>query len=324
MGVDISRLRPTAQLLTTLAVGSASNMDGSRYKATSLLFPVPVTEILARYKRRDPTESLRWEDTSWPLLGNMGSSMLTWAEETAHLLLKGWTMRHDTRTPDSDLPGSLLEAEMEEANEKIFLDLEMIAKAFLDDTANYAAGNLTTLTALAGTQFNQTNTCNPDKVFNDALEATTLDNNNPTRILAARQRVWNYVAQVPAVIDKVRGFTGSRDNPLTADSIAKAYNFTEGVSLDAAYDTSPKGSTNIALRRLWGNNMYALSINPESTLKDRSFAKLLTLYDGIVAAGEDMSNPRVSEVYVQAAYKPVSLNIRAGYKITDAINASIV
>lgn len=321
MGVDISRLRPTAQLLSTLAVGSASNM--ARYKATVLLLPVPVQEILARYKKRDPTESLRWEDTSWPLLGNMGSSMLTWAEETAHLLLKGWTMKHDTRTPDSDLPGSLLEAELQESNEKIFLDLEVIVKAFLDNTANYASGNVTTLTALAGTQFNQTDTCNPDKVFNDALEAITLDNDNPVRVFAARQRVWSYLAQVPAVIDKVRGFTGSKDNPLTAESIARAYNFTDGVSLDAAYDTSPKGSTNIALRRLWGNNAYALSIDPENSLKDRSFGKLLTLYDGIVAAGEDMSNPRVSEVYVQAAYKPVSLNIRAGYKITDAINSSI-
>jgi hypothetical protein len=313
-------LRPTSPILTDLAVGSASNLAG-RYKALELGPLHTVPEIKGKIKKRPINDSFRRSTTEFPINGPMKGSSVNYTELDFYLFLAGWAMRHDVRLPQNDLPGALPVHEMDMCNEKIYMDMEFGHQTILTTLGNYLTTHRVTLTSGSGTQFNQV-TSNPTKVFNDALEAITLTTSGPIRQVAARQRVWDYLAAHSQVIDRARGYTGSTASSFMAQTIAEAYGFTKAVVLDAAYDSSIPGAT-ASLARIWGNDMIFQVLDDAPSDMSLSHTKTLSLYGGVVESGQWQPTPYLNETYVQAAYKLTILNQYAGYLVKDAITSGL-
>lgn len=318
--VNYTNLRPTSPILTDLAVGSASNLQG-RYKALDLAPLHQVPEIKGKIKKRPINDSFRRDTTEFPLNGNMKGGSLSFTEVEFYLFLAGWAMRNDNRLPQGDLPGSLPVHEQNLCLEKIYMDLEFNHRDILTAVGNYDSAHKVTLTSGSGTQFNQV-TSNPTKVFNDALEAITLTTSGPIRQVSARQRVWDYLAAHSQVIDRARGYTGSTASSFMAQTIAEAYGFTKAVVLDAGYDSSIPGAT-ASLARIWGNDMVFQVLDDAPSEMSLSHTKTLSLYGGMVESGDWEPNPFSKETYVQAAYKLVILNSLAGYLVKDAITSGL-
>lgn len=310
-------LRPTSPILTDLAVGSASNLAG-RYKVLELAPLHPVPEIKGKIKKRPINDSFRRDTTEFPINGPMKGSSINFTELDFYLFLAGWSMRHDVRLPQGDLPGSLPVHEMDMCNEKIYMDMEFRGKDILTNVNNYDSAHKITLTSGTGTQFQQV-TSNPSKVLSDAREAITLTTSGPILQISARQAVWDALGRHAQVIDRARGYTGSTAQSFMAQTIAEAYGFTKGVVLDAGYDSSIPGAT-ASLARIWGNDMVIQALDDASSDVSLSHTKTLSLYGGVVEAGEWKPTPYLDEVYVQAAYKLEILNPYAGYLVKDAIS----